>query len=69
MIAEQLKRGLKMLHFLFLSLIYAPLGIFENLEGGINFSMKNQPKIAAINSIKRASKGLTTLCPETSLPP
>jgi|GEM_PF-2614019 hypothetical protein len=52
-VAEQLKRGLKLLHFLFLSLIYDPLGICENLEGGINFSMKNQPKIVILNSIKR----------------
>ena len=55
-VAEQLKRGLKWLHFWFLSLIYAPLGICENLEGGINFSMKNQPKIVILNSIKRARR-------------
>jgi hypothetical protein len=59
-VAEQLKRGFKLLHFLFLSLIYAPLGICENLEGGINFSMKNQPKIVILNRIERARRIVKT---------
>jgi len=41
-------------------LIYAPLGICENLEGGINFSMKNQPKIVILNRMERARRIVKT---------
>jgi hypothetical protein len=51
-VAELQKWGLKWLHIFISHLIFAPLGICENLEGGINFSMKNQPKIVILNSIE-----------------
>jgi len=41
-------------------LIYALLGICENLEGGINFSLKNQPKIVILNRIERARRIVKT---------